>query len=259
MKTINILFVFALSLVVVSCHENIVESIEDDKGGVCITFDDTAVDQWYKMSSVFIDNKIKATFFVTMINTLPKSEIVKLQLLDSLGFEIGCHGLNHINAVDYLKTHSLQCYFDDEVLPAITIMNNIKLHPTSYSYPYGLNSDSLDLFLLNYFAVLRDVTEDQRKPLNKEVENIDEIFCKKGKSTIISSLGIDKNFNITINQLRKALQRAKKNKEILCVYAHNPVDSSASGYQIEISYIQSLLLLIKEYELNTYTFSELAK
>ena len=259
MKINNKLFTLLLFVLLISCNEHIVDNLEDYKGGVCLTFDDAYVDQWYKLSNSLIENNIKATFFVTMINTLASSKLEKLQTLDSLGFEIGCHGYKHIDAVKYLESHTLNDYFYNEVLPALNIMDKSDLHPKSYSYPYGMNNDSLDNYLLNYFEILRDVTDEQRKPLEKEVEKIDEIFCKKGESKIVSSLGIDINFNINESKLRNALQRAKENKEILCVYAHCPVDSNAISYQIEIGYIKNFISLIKEYELNTYTFSELAK
>lgn len=259
LKPIKILIPVVLFLLLTSCNENVIDNKEEDKGGVCLTFDDTYVDEWFKLSNTLIVNNIKATFFVTMINTLSETELKKLQTLDSLGFEIGCHGYKHIDAVKYLESHTLQEYFDFEIMPALKIMDQINLHPKSFSYPYGMNNDSLDLYLLNYFEILRDVTDEQREPLEKEIQNIDEIFCKKGNSKIVSSLGIDINFHIDETQLRMALQRAKKNKEILCVYAHCPVDAKAKDYQIEKEYINNLIILIKELELNTYTLSELAK
>ncbi|MBN1301607.1 MAG: hypothetical protein JW995_10370 [Melioribacteraceae bacterium] len=137
-------------------------------------------------------------------------------------------------------------------------MDKINLHPGSFSYPYGMNNDSLDNYLLGYFKILRDITDEQRKQTTREIEDIDEIFCKKGESKVVSSLGIDVIFNIDEKSLRHALQRAKLNKEILCLYAHCPVVSDATGYQIETGYIYNLISLINEYGLNTYTFSELS-
>jgi hypothetical protein len=256
-KLFTFIFVSLTLILIISCKESIVENPNEENGGVCLTFDDVYVNEWYGLSELLKNNDIKATFFVTMINTLSSSKLNKLQRLDSLGFEIGCHGINHLNAVEFLETHTLQEYYYTEVLPSLKIMNRINLFPKSYSYPYGMNNDSLDTFMLGHFDVLRDVTDEQRQPLNKEVDEINEIYCKKGESFVVSGLGIDINFKIDESKLRSTLLRASENKEVVTFYAHCPVESNASSYQIEIEYLENLISLIKEYDLKTFIISEL--
>ncbi|MBI9071928.1 MAG: polysaccharide deacetylase family protein [Melioribacteraceae bacterium] len=250
-----LLFFFLLA----GCNNNSVSPEAALYKGVCLTFDDTYVDQWYNISQLFLENEIQATFFVTKINSLPQSNLSKLEELHKAGFEIGSHGYNHLNANDYLQNHTLDEYYENEILPSIKGLESLNIPVKSFSYPYGMNNDSLDTFLLQYFDVLRDITDEQRKPLDKEVDKIEEIYFTKGDKPVISSLGIDNNFKIDLENLKKALERADRNNEVLILYAHCPVDSDPIAYQITDEYLSELIKLIKEAGLKTYTCSDLVK
>ncbi len=250
---------FFLLLLIASCSDDLVKPIETEKGGVCITFDDTFVDEWFEISNLLKENDINATFYVTKIHTLEPDELAELQTLYAEGFEVGSHGYNHINAVEYLEDHTLTEYYKNEIEPSIKFLKVIGIQPKSFSYPYGMNSDSLDTYLLKYFSALRDVTDEQRYARTKNADEVDEIFYRKGESKIFSSLGIDKNFKIEKDELRNALKRAGDNNEIIVLYAHCPVDSDAQNYQIETGYLKNLISMIHEFKLNTYTVSEIAQ
>ncbi|MBL7067593.1 MAG: polysaccharide deacetylase family protein [Candidatus Marinimicrobia bacterium] len=254
-KRIFLLFILLIALN--NCDSLLNNDISEPKGGVCLTFDDVYVNEWYKLSNLLKLSDFNATFFISKIHSLSSSEIHNLRKLDSLGFEIGCHGWNHINAVDYLTHYSLAEYYNVEILPALNFMNKNNLSPTSFTYPRGMHNDSLDQYLLQKFQVLRCVTLEQVKPLTVNVEDISEIFIKKNKSQIVAGLGIDKQFKISEDMLYNALERASENDEILILYAHCPVDSNAQHYQINKSYIENLILKCEELNLKSYRISEI--
>jgi len=258
MPIIKRIFLLLILLIALNnCDSLLNNDMLEAKGGVCLTFDDVYVNEWYKLSDFLRLNDFKATFFISKIYSLSSSEIHNLRKLGSLGFEIGCHGWNHIDAADYLTHHSLSEYYNVEILPALNFMNENNPSPTSFAHPGGMHNDSLDQYLLQKFQILRCVTIEQVKPLTKNVEEINEIFIKKNKSQIVAGLGIDKQFKISEDMLYNALERAGENGETIILYAHCPVDSNAQHYQINKSYIENLILKCEELNLKSYRMSEI--
>jgi peptidoglycan/xylan/chitin deacetylase (PgdA/CDA1 family) len=256
MKIKLLLFVL-LTLYLQNCDSFLSNQSSSDKGGICLTFDDNYINQWYKTALFLKQKNMKATFFVSHIYNLSNDEINKLQKIDSLGFEIGCHGWNHLNAATYLETHTLNEYYEEEILPAISFMENYGLTPSAFAYPGGVHNDSLDQFLLQYFDILRGVTFEQVKSLTKNVDEIDEIFIKRKEQSVVDGLGIDIQYGISEEMLTNGLFRASEQDEIIILYAHCPEDSNAQHYQINKSYLEHLILKCEELDLKSYLVSEI--
>lgn len=249
---------FLLLLLLFGCNDTPTPPIDlVKKAGFCLTFDDTYIKNWNNILPLLDSNDVKATFFITQIYKISKEEIDLLKTFQDKGHEIGCHGWQHIDALKYLENHTLQNYFNIEIKPALDFMNNINLYPTSFSYPNGYNCDSLNSCLLNTFNVIRDITDEQRRPLEKNIKDIDEICFCFDKQRVISSLGIDKNFNISLDMIEEGLKRAANKNEVIVFYSHNPVKTATASYQIEYQYLRELFSLTKKYNLKSYTFSEM--
>ncbi len=248
-----LLFLFNLS-----CEE-IVASKESsgNQAGYCLTFDDYFVPQWGTIKDILKDNDVNATFFITRIFLLSEHDIETIHELKEQGNEIGCHSWNHLNAIAFLQNHSIQEYINAEVTPAIQYMKKLNLSPTSFAYPSGFHTDSLDAELLKYFQILRSVTDTQRQPLTKNVEDIDEVYFNFDKSRVVSGLGIDNNFKISIDQIAKAMQRCKDRNEVIVFYAHCPVDSVTGVYQINKQFLKDVITLAKSFGLKSYRISDL--
>src|SRR4051812_25805966 len=83
-------------------------SANAQKGGVVITLDDNFVNEWLRADSIFYkEYKWKVTFFVSAFGKLKLHLQQKLVSLQNEGHEIGYHGTSHINASEYLKSHTL--------------------------------------------------------------------------------------------------------------------------------------------------------
>lgn len=229
-----------------------------EKGGFVLTFDDDYVEQWYSIRELLNTNSVKATFFVSNFHRLTNHQIELLQILQNDGHEIASHSYSHRDAKLYLTNHTLNQYVEEEILPSVSLMSQNNIIPVTFSYPYGNNCDSLDNKLLSYFILLRDVTEEQRTPLTKHVNEIDEIFCKFDNSKIVSALGIDNIFNISYQELIGGLTRAKENNEAIVFYVHEPVPIVNSSYQTSYEYLGRLIEEAKKMNLKSYRFSDLA-
>lgn len=250
LTTIGVIFL-------ISCENSTTPKEKIKQPGFCLTFDDTYVAEWDAIAGMLDSNNVKATFFITLAYSLDSTDFVILNNFENLGHEIGSHGWQHINAIDYLNNHSIKEYVTDEIMPSVNYLESKGLNIRSFSYPYGYNTDSLDSEMLKIFVLLRDVTEEQRKPTGRNINEIDEIYYKFDDKKIVAGLGIDKNFKIDYDMLEEGFKRAYENDEVIVFYCHKPVKKASAPYQIEYEYLGELFTLAHKYDLKSYTFSEL--
>ncbi len=239
------------------CSEIIIDYNTNSLAGYCITFDDEYVDDWYSINNMLLSNNVAATFFVSDIDSLSADQINLLKELKESGHEIGSHGFHHTNAVEFIKNHTLDEYYNYEIEPAIQIMDSLGMMPSSFAYPFGRSSDSLDQFLLNHFKILRHVTIEQLQPPTKEINEIEEIYFRFQGERFVAGLGIDTNYDISLNELKKVLVRSKNEGTAIILFAHRPVDSSPKPYETSKAFLDSLFRIANELKLKSYKFSEL--
>jgi len=121
--------------------------------GLKLSFDDDHIDNWYENRELL--EEWKATLYVTRFDCLTVEQLCKLRELEIQGCEIGCHGFRHLNAVEYLKTHTIDEYILVEIIPAIQIMKLHGFEPESFAYPFGTRTPELDEMLKKYFKHIR--------------------------------------------------------------------------------------------------------
>ncbi len=259
MKLTKIIVIVFVLLVFLKCVD-VVEPICEKKAGYAITFDDTYIKEWGKIRSLLKKYDTKATFFISAYHTISRTDKLILDSLKLDGHQIACHSVNHINALEYLKNNTIENYLSKEIISEINLMKSDGITPTAFAYPYGLNNTKTDSALFKYFDILRDVAEVQRHIANvTRIDTIESIYFKYDKAKMIAGLGIDENFGISINEIENGFKRAIKNKEVIVFYSHKPVREITGGYQISYEYLEAVLLLAKNMELTSLTFSKLAK
>lgn len=257
MRIILIISLFVFLIILTDCTEAPTNSDIEFKAGYCITFDDDYVDEWYSINNMLLSNNISATFFVSEIDSLSQNQIYLLKELKASGHEIGSHGLRHTNAVQFIKNHTFEEYYNYEIKPAMHIMDSLGMKPSSFAYPFGRSSDSLDQFLLKYFQILRHVTVEQLQPPTKEPDQIEEIYYRFNGDRYVAGLGIDINYNICLDELKKVLVRSKNEGTTVILFAHRPVDSSPKPYETSKTFLDSLFKIANELKLISYKFSDL--
>lgn len=266
MKAKYLILILIISIIIISCKNNPrpnydgKSKIKINQSGFVLTFDDAYVDEWYQIRTLLKRYKVKATFFVSGFHNLSNLEISKLKVLEKDGHEIACHSVNHFDAVKFVNNASIKTYLNTEILPELILMKENGFKPTSFAYPYGRNNSVIDSILLKHFTLLRDVTESQRHFYSmflKDVDDIDEIYFDFDSSKVISALGIDNNFNISINEIRYGFIRAKQNNEVIILYAHKPVKNITSSYQITYNYLENILNIAQHLGLKSYRFKDL--
>jgi peptidoglycan-N-acetylglucosamine deacetylase len=242
----KIAFILFLTILFISC------SRPQQKGGIIFTFDDQAVSSWYKHRELFKKYDIKATFFVNRPQQLSQQQIDELKALQSDGHEIACHGLNHIDARIY--PGSASSFYWEEVEPAMKIFDSLGFRIVSFAYAFGLAPDSVDAYLLSHkLKFLRKATWNM---YNTDLCNYDKIYARPDSFNVVSSMGIDINYNISLENLEIGISRAEKNNEVLVLHAHN-IDDSGYDYTINPKYLERVFALCKKDNISSYRIMDL--
>jgi peptidoglycan/xylan/chitin deacetylase (PgdA/CDA1 family) len=224
--------------------------IKPNIAGVILSFDDAYVNEWFATNQELKKYGWKGTFFVSKINTLKHYQIQKLLELQKEGHEIAGHGLNHLNAADYTRVHTINEYMKDEIDPMLSLMNFYGLKVTSFAYPYGGRTQKLDVALLKKFKIIRG-----RAFLEKIV---DKQGCYFSHSNLIFSFSIDDTHDdFNIPHLLKLLDFAKKHNKILILNSHKTVKNVTGDYQTKNKTLEYVCKYIKHNNMKFYTVSDL--
>jgi peptidoglycan/xylan/chitin deacetylase (PgdA/CDA1 family) len=222
------------------------------RAGVILSFDDAYVNEWFATNNKLKKYAWKGTFCVCKINTLRHYQILKLFELQKEGHEIAGHTLNHINAVDFLRVHSIDEYINQEIDPMLNLMSFYGLKVTSFAYPYGARTQKLDAALLEKFKIIRGRAFCE--------ENAAKQGCYFNESNLVFSFSIDDTHNhFNIPHLLKLLEYAKKNNKILILNSHKTVENVTGDYQTKNATLELICKYIKRNNMKFYTLSDLEK
>jgi peptidoglycan-N-acetylglucosamine deacetylase len=228
----GLVFIFFLTLL--SCQQKGVK-----RSGICISFDDRSIKEWYDMKELLKSYNCRVTFFITQFDSLDSSEIKMLKELEKEGHEIGSHGALHAVSEYYIKEKTYKEYIENEIDASISSLKKNGFIPKSFAYPYGAKYWFTDMILLKKFEILRGV-----EPINseKDLSLIDNIYYTYNGDQTLSSIGIDKNNGLTKEMIDKAIKRAFNNKEVLMLYGHSPITGTDSGaYNFDMYLLKYIL------------------
>uniref|UniRef100_UPI003216B1D7 polysaccharide deacetylase family protein n=1 Tax=uncultured Draconibacterium sp. TaxID=1573823 RepID=UPI003216B1D7 len=244
--TITIFLCLFLGTLVNSCNNH-----EKQTGAIAFTFDDQYVDLWYNQRDIFKKYNIKATFFISRPHLLKADQIRKLKELQNDGHEIGCHGLNHLNASEYKS--KMDFFIDNEIKPAIDTLTSLGFDVVSYAYPFGSSDSQIDSVVLNYFQFLRKATWNMR---DTTLDSYDEIFATSNNFRVNNAMGIDYNYKITPENFETGLIRAKEKNEAFIVYAHR-INTTLRDYSVHPEYLENVFKLCNKNNIKSIRYRDL--
>jgi PKD repeat protein len=217
--------------------------------GVAITFDDDYVDQWYAIRDILNRNNSHVTFFVSNFSSLDQDQINKLKTLQADGHEIAFHGYNHIDAAEYLQSHNVSQYLDNEIINGLNLMKNEGFNPVDFAYPYGSDEPNATQALEGYFDHVRDVAYSWN--------DTDTIYYQNGSyQFFIAGIGMDDESN-SMTDIYDGISRANTEDKILILFGHEPVASDPEAYQTSYARLENMLKYVSDNNLKTFTVSEL--
>ncbi len=107
----------AISVVAVlgACQTSSTSSPETSAIPLYLCFDDSTIDNWYDNRDLFDSYDIKVSFYITRFTMLTEDQIAKLHILEDDGHSIQFHSTFHERAAEYLETHTIDEYIENEV------------------------------------------------------------------------------------------------------------------------------------------------
>ena len=217
--------------------------------GVALTFDDNSIDQWYAIRGMLQQYNAHVTFFVTKFGNLDENQINKLRMLQEDGHEIAFHGVNHLDANEYLENHTIQEYLDDEIIPGINEMQAYGFNPVDFSLPHGAGTDNIVLTnaLQQYFNHIRGTDHGP-------------IYYEYGSDTlVIYAQGIDDStYGQSMDDIYNLISIAEQQDTIVIFYAHVPVQTVTGNYMISYDRLENILNYTSDSNMKFYTISELS-
>ncbi|MFD9427059.1 MULTISPECIES: polysaccharide deacetylase family protein [unclassified Streptomyces] len=135
----------------------------DTTRALLLTFDDRHIREWAAAAPLLRRYGSRVTFFVCEPDRLDREDRRLLHRLADDGHTIGCHGLRHERAPEFIAAHGAGAYLRREVLPALEELRRLGFAPRSFAYPCSARDDSTDRLLLGLFERLRGgVPADRR-------------------------------------------------------------------------------------------------
>lgn len=234
----------------ISKHSTLEDKKAPIESGVVITFDDNTVNDWFEVNNILNIYDWRATFFVSNFISLSENEILKLKSLKLIGHEIAGHGFQHVNSVNYIKENGKTAYLNAEIYPMLNLMKENDLPITSFAYPRGSRNPLVDSLLFNEFKMLRGTVYGAPKPKKAE--------CYYENNRLVKGLGIDGVYeHSSIPYFISLLAYAKKHNKIVVFYAHKPVPTFQSDYEVEYKALIEICEFVKSNDMKFYTLSEL--
>lgn len=241
--SLSTLFFFTLF----SCSKKEESSIQ---AGVVITFDDAFVDEWYQAHQVLKKYHWKATLDVCRIDSIGKPQLQKLHELENEGHEIAGHGYHHYNAVKFVAKNGIGEYLKQEIDPMTKSMKHKGFKVSSFAYPYGERSATLDTVLNPRFKIIRGRAFCGFTP-SKE-------GCYFSNSKFVYAFDIDNSHvHFSYHYLLELLDYAKKNNKILVLCSHKPVKEVTDNYQTKIETLEFVCNYVKLNNMKYYTLRDL--
>jgi hypothetical protein len=128
------------------------------RAGICLSFDDNDIDDWYELRDLLARHNAHVSFFVTEYAQFTADQRAKLHVLYAGGNTIEAHGVNHAYATAYLPEHGLAAYLDNEVQPSIDILRADGFTPVAYAHPGGAHTRELDEALAGRIRFARSIS-----------------------------------------------------------------------------------------------------
>ncbi len=256
-KYLQWIIIFTILTGFYSCKESNEIAPYFKNGGIAFNFDDVNLSEWMWADSMLRNYNWKATFNISSFDKLTEEEIQKLHELNNAGHEIAGHGLNHLNAVDYISAGKTSEYLNAEIIPMIELMENEGFTVKSFAYPNGSRNEETDKVLLNYFDILRGVGWGGNMDISAH-------NCFFDYSPVVRAFGIDTHYSYFEGRnyeqyIIDLLTYARDNDKILIVYSHIPVENITEDFQTNISTLDLICNFIKENKGQYYTLSDLKK
>ncbi|MFF3127168.1 polysaccharide deacetylase family protein [Streptomyces sp. NPDC057908] len=226
-----------------------------------LTFDDRHVREWAAAAPLFTLFGARVTFFICEPDRLDRDDVRLLRRLADDGHTIGCHGLRHERAPEFIAAHGAAAYLDQEVVPALETLRRLGFPARSFAYPCSARDESTDRLLLALFERLRGgVSADRRADPSLAAElrvPAGDIAARR----VLPGCSVDSGrgavaYGDDLTGVEAALRRTADDRGVTTLYAHCIADAHEANH-VTPARLEKLLALADGMSLPCVGFDEL--
>ncbi|MEU9619465.1 polysaccharide deacetylase family protein [Streptomyces sp. NPDC048155] len=226
-----------------------------------LTFDDRHVREWAAAAPLFTLYDARVTFFVCEPDRLDRDDLRLLRRLSDDGHTIGCHGLRHERAPEFIAAHGAGAYLDREVVPALESLRRLGFPARSFAYPCSARDESTDRLLLALFERLRGGVSADRRADPSLAAELHVPAADIPARRVLLGCSVDSGrgtvaYGDDLTGVETALRRTADDGGVTTLYAHSVADAHEANH-VTPARLEKLLALADGMSLPCVGFDEL--
>ncbi|MFF9074758.1 polysaccharide deacetylase family protein [Streptomyces sp. NPDC014735] len=226
-----------------------------------LTFDDRHVREWAATAPLFARYDARVTFFVCEPDRLDRDETRLLRRLADDGHTVGCHGLRHERAPDFVAAHGAGAYLEREVVPALESLRRLGFPARSFAYPCSARDETTDRLLLTLFERLRGGVPVDRRADPSLADELRVPAAELSARRVLLGCSVDSGrgavaYEDDLTGVVAALRRTAGIGGVTTLYAHCVAEAHEANH-VTPARLERLLALAGELSLPCVGFDEL--
>lgn len=210
---------------------------QENPSGILLAFDDYYAGNWEEHFDLLDQYDARVTFFINAAE--PTAFCYKAV---ERGHEIGFHTKGHVNLRDATE---VEIY--EEAIAPIEVFREQGFELTSFAYPYGDYTDTLNALLLQHYKVLRGGWHYQLNTKEALKSGLVEARCMDN-----ANFDSDLRFKLTVNKM--LYQTRWQEGTIVALYSHG---IEAGEWCITPERLEYILKRARQLDMEFYTFKDL--
>ncbi|MFJ1624736.1 polysaccharide deacetylase family protein [Streptomyces sp. NPDC088190] len=200
-----------------------------------LTFDDRHVRAWAAAAPLFTSYGARVTFFVCEPDRLDRDEVRLLRRLADDGHTIGCHGLRHEQAPEFVAAHGAGAYLDREVVPALDGLRRLGFPARAFAYPCSARDENTDRLLLTLFERLRGGVPVGRRADPSLAAELHVPARELADRRVLLGCSVDSGrgslaYGDDMGGVEAALRRTAEHGGVTTLYAHCVADAHEANH-----------------------------
>ncbi|MEV7717893.1 polysaccharide deacetylase family protein [Streptomyces sp. NPDC088184] len=200
-----------------------------------LTFDDRHVRAWAAAAPLFTSYGARVTFFVCEPDRLDRDEVRLLRRLADDGHTIGCHGLRHERAPEFVAAHGAGAYLDREVVPALDGLRRLGFPARAFAYPCSARDENTDRLLLTLFERLRGGVPVGRRADPSLAAELHVPARELADRRVLLGCSVDSGrgtlaYEDDLGGVEAALRRTAEHGGVTTLYAHCVADAHEANH-----------------------------
>lgn len=227
------------------------------QGGIALSWDDSAhIQTCYPYLSLFQKYNSVCTINVNSVSNRRNAVTDKEQLaaLHSAGWEVACHGYNHMDSVLFLDSNSPTAWLSQEIFPNIREITSYGYPVYTLAYPYSHRDPTTDALISPYFRTLRTRTPEL---INRNVNETKLAYYNWDDAQLLYGVEIDDQSGASLESIENGIDHAIKTGSVLILYGHAITPNVNGRYQTSVSRLEEILKYTREHGGTFYLMGEL--